>query len=124
MDETKKTEVEPQNTEEALNPFVIFKDVYEYMLKTYPTMKVSDVELVMAWLFTEVNTNIRDVAPESETTPTFDSADKLLYISQKQNNTLLRLCNNIVFLDEAIKKAKKESEKKCECKGECDCKKE
>ena len=106
-----KFEVVEQVKQQA-QPFDIFKDMYEYVLKKYNPLTIDNFEIAVAWMLLEMDESAKRIAPDAETVPMIKSIEDLLYISRGNNNTILRIISKSNYLYSKLEEAKKENVEK------------
>lgn len=92
----------------TVDPYYLTQEIFKYIFEKYPDIKVSELELAQAWMFLDVDSNINIIAPEVQTEPIKNTIDRVLFILQGTNNTLVRFLNNIALILQAIEEFKKD----------------
>ena len=107
--EAKKEEGAP-----ALNcdPLVVFQDIRKLILDKYQNIKISELELALAWYIMDLDITVNNVAPEAQNVDMYNTIDKMLFATDGARNTIVRILSDIELLNNEIEKHKKENEKK------------
>ena len=94
------------------DPLVVFQDIRKLILDKYQNIKISEIELALAWFIMDLDITVNQVAPESQNTTIYETIDKMLFTTDGSRNTIVRILNDIELLHNEIEKHSKEKAKK------------
>lgn len=94
------------------DPLVVFQDIRKLILDKYKNIKISELELALAWYIMDLDITVNSVAPEAQNVDMYNTIDKMLFAVDGARNTIVRILSDIELLNNEIEKHKKENEKK------------
>lgn len=94
------------------DPLVVFQDIRQLILDKYKNIKISELELALAWYIMDLDITVNNVAPEAQNVDMYNTIDKMLFATDGARNTIVRILSDIELLNNEIEKHKKENEKK------------
>lgn len=94
------------------DPLVVFQDMRNLILEKYPNIKISELELALAWFLMDLDITVNTVAPESQNVSIYEVVDKMLFVTDGSRNTIVRILSDIQLLNNEIEKMKKKQQKK------------
>ena len=94
------------------DPLVVFQDMRNLVLEKYPNIKISELELALAWFLMDLDITVNTVAPESQNVSIYEVVDKMLFVTDGSRNTIVRILSDIQLLNNEIEKMKKKQQKK------------
>lgn len=107
-----KKESKEQPPSMNCDPLVVFQDIRNLVLEKYPNIKISELELALAWFLMDLDITVNTVAPESQNLSIYEAVDKMLFVTDGCRNTIIRVLSDIQLLNNEIEKAKKKQQKK------------
>lgn len=96
------------------DPLVVFQDIRKLILDKYKEIKISELELALAWYIMDLDITVNNVAPEAQTESMYKTIDKMLFATDGERNTVIRILSDIQLLNNEIEKVKKKQQKKDE----------
>lgn len=93
------------------DPLVVFQDIRKLVLDKYPNIRISELELALAWYIMDLDVTVNTVAPEAQTIDMYATIDKMLFSTDGERNTIVRILSDIELLHNEIEKAKKKQHK-------------
>ena len=94
------------------DPLVVFQDIRTLVLEKYPTIKISELELALAWYIMDLDITVNNVAPEAQNVGMYDTIRKMINATQGNHNTIVRILSDIELLNNEIEKMRKKQQKK------------
>ena len=101
-----------ENVSMNCDPLVVFQDIRKLILDKYKNIKISELELALAWYIMDLDITVNSVAPEAQNVDMYNTIDKMLFATDGARNTIVRILSDIELLNNEIEKHKKENEKK------------
>ena len=94
------------------DPLVVFQDIRQLVLDKYKDIRISELELALAWYIMDLDITVNMVSPESQNVSMYDTIDKMLFATDGSRNTIVRILSDIELLNNEIEKMKKKQQKK------------
>lgn len=94
------------------DPLVVFQDIRNLILEKYPTIKISELELALAWYIMDLDITVNNVAPEAQNADMYKTISDMISATQGNHNTIVRILSDIELLNNEIEKVKKKQQKK------------
>ena len=102
----------PEDIKMNCDPLVVFQDIRQLILDKYGNIKISELELALAWFIMDLDITVNQVAPESQNSTIYETIDKMLFTTDGMRNTVVRILNDIELLHNEIEKHKEKQPSK------------
>lgn len=94
------------------DPLVVFQDIRNLVLEKYPSIKISELELALAWYIMDLDITVNNIAPEAQNVSMYETISNMITATQGNHNTIVRLLSDIELLNTEIEKMKKKQQEK------------
>lgn len=94
------------------DPLVVFQDIRSLVLEKYPNIKISELELALAWYIMDLDITVNNIAPEAQNVSMYKTITDMITATQGNHNTIVRILSDIELLNTEIEKMKKKQQEK------------
>lgn len=94
------------------DPLVVFQDIRNLVLEKYPNIKISELELALAWYIMDLDITVNNIAPEAQNVSMYKTITNMITATQGNHNTIVRILSDIELLNTEIEKMKKKQQEK------------
>ena len=94
------------------DPLVVFQDIRSLILEKYPNIKISELELALAWYIMDLDITVNNIAPEAQNVSMYKTITDMITATQGNHNTIVRILSDIELLNTEIEKMKKKQQEK------------
>lgn len=94
------------------DPLVVFQDIRSLILEKYPNIKISELELALAWYIMDLDITVNNIAPEAQNVTMYETISNMITATQGNHNTIVRILSDIELLNTEIEKMKKKQQEK------------
>lgn len=96
------------------DPLVVFQDIRKLILDKYKNIKISELELALAWYIMDLDITVNNIAPEAENVGMYETIDKMLFATDGSRNTIIRILSDIQLINKEIERVKEKQRKENE----------
>lgn len=94
------------------DPLVVFQDIRSLVLEKYPNIKISELELALAWYIMDLDITVNNIAPEAQNVSMYKTITDMITATQGNHNTIVRILSDVELLNTEIEKMKKKQQEK------------